>query len=294
LAFVELEVWDAKRERRAGRGAQPAPPALLPHLTKSQDRTLRYGSAGLISACVHVLLLWVLATRLTGGLASEAFAEKTSQPMTLLDLAAAPSPPADASEPEKSTQAPSPQPEPRPVEVDRTIANEIPPPEWTIASLRAIPSQPGPPAQAASGALGAGASTGTGEAAYDPYAGAAPLRRPEPSAGGVIAVAQRLVGMAAAGPLSSAGLELDTGVLEQIRIAVARSLKGGHGSAELSVRVAPDGRVLEAIALGGTASPAAKAALQRALLGSRLYRRRAGGTGTESLMLRLPVLQLRV
>ena len=142
--------------------------------------------------------------------------------------------------------------------------------------------------------MGAGASAGTGEAAYDPYAGAAPLRRPEPAAGGVVAMAERLIAMAAAAPGGGSGLELDTGALETIRIAVARSLRSGHGSAELSVRVAPDGRVLEAIALGGTASPAAKVALQRALLGSRLYRSRAGGAGTAPQIMRLPVLQLRV
>jgi hypothetical protein len=266
LAFVELEIWDAKRDFRAGCEGEAVRPAPLPRLSKRQDRTLRYASAGLISACVHVLLLWVLATRLAPGLGPEAAAERAIRPVTLLDLAEPPSPPAEASGTAEGAAAPAPQPEPRPAEVDRTVANEVPPPEWTLAALRGGASGPSAPAPKASGA-------GAGEAAFDPYAGAAPARRAEAGAG--------------------AGLELDAAALEKIRIAVARSLTGGHGSAELAVRVAQDGRVLEAIALGGTASAAAKAALRRALIGAQLYRPRGGAAGSAPHMLRLPMLQLR-
>ncbi len=135
----------------------------------------------------------------------------------------------------------------------------------------AADSAPAAPSSAgAAGGASSGASGGGGEA-FDPYAGAAPVRRE-------------------AGQASAGALELDKAALEAIRKLVGRSLASGHGTAQAYVRVSPAGIVVDAAVTGGTASPQAKAALRRTLLGKRLFS--AGGSAADARMVSLPLLQL--
>lgn len=85
-------------------------------------------------------------------------------------------------------------------------------------------------------------------------------------------------------------LELDLAALEAIRNSVSGSIRSGHGTALLAVRVSPAGIVLAAFATGGTASGQALRALREALIGKRLFR---PGRGTRDSLQVLPLVELR-
>jgi hypothetical protein len=146
---------------------------------------LRKGSATLLSVSVHLLLIWLFINKLTTEILPSDAAGGSGSGLTVIDLSGAP---AESAAALADTQPTLPAMQRDPL-VDTTIASELPPPEWSVVRIIA-PQQPQPmriaaaPAQSGVGAAagnrsgngGAGAA-GSGDAPYDPFAGAAPLRR---------------------------------------------------------------------------------------------------------------------
>jgi hypothetical protein len=294
MAFALAQTWNA---------AAPSPSGLAPlglALSHRQETQLRRAGATAFSILVHILLIWVLLNKLSGGMAGEGEGAGAGNgalmSFALSDPASAA---ASASEPE---QVPQPRVERAPVsDVDSTAPTDLPPPEWTVSRLP--PAQSQRPAAASgsafagtsagAGASGAGAGAGQGGTqVYDPYAGAAPLRMNESGAGASstanMSLGARVLGFLGLDRPAAAGLTLDETALEAIRRAVERSLPGRRGTAEITVRVSPTGMVLEASARGGSAPAEARSALGRALIGKRLF----SGAAVEAQTLTLPILRL--
>jgi hypothetical protein len=261
-------------------------------LADGRDLYLRRSGATLFSILVHVLLLWLFISRLAGNAGDgDAIGAGNGRlnSFSLSDPASAA--PSSSSE---ARQAPQPRPAAQTAsDIDATAATELPP-EWTVSRL---PAEARPRSQASSesaaadapvgpGGAGAGAGQG-GSDVYDPYAGAAPLRR-ERDAAAAPSIGERVLGFFGFGPASAGGLTLDETALEAIRRAASRSLPAGGGTVELEVRVSPTGMVLMAQMRGGSAPREAGEALAKALIGKRLYR----GSAADAQTLFLPPLSL--
>ena len=253
MAFVRVEAWEAPC-------GLSWPEARAPLMDQRSSLKLRRGSAVAVSLAVHALLIWVFVARLAAGLDLADEEAKPGGAIKLLELSsAAPEAPAVAAQAPATTAAVAPQPE-----VDTTVTTEVPPPEWTVSRIRLSPpfTVSSQPATAAAGAAGVGAS-GAGNGTFDPYAGAAPVRlqpgQPSPAGAG-----------------GDAGPQLDRALLDAIRYSVSRSLRSGHGTVLLAVRISSDGVVIEGAVKSGTASPEAKARFRQALLRRRLFAPTAG------------------
>lgn len=312
MAFTCLETWDAEIERR-GRGTGPvsALSATAPILGETASRYINKSSATLLSAIVHLFLLWLLANKLTGAPGPGEGLGSAGKGMTLIDLSS-PSAAAAARAAPVTMVQPSPSPLAQQTELDLTVPTELPPPEWSVARIRTpvepVPRrQPAPPAPApaqpsgamaaanatsgsATGAGGAGAAGG-GEAPYDPYAGAAPQRRKQDGAmASLAALGQRLLGGSNEAKGDGGELVLDRDALTDIAKRVARSMPGTRGTAEFLVRVSPGGMILDATPTGGSGPDKIRTALRSALVGKLLYSVR--GRMNEEKMVRLPIVRL--
>ena len=249
MAFILEQTW---REESGGSGS--APPPLFPALSANgRDRYWMKSAGTFLTIGVHLVLLWLLATRLSGTIEPAVETSKGRGPVTfsLLEPGAAipqahrsrilPPPPAEASD------------------LDVTAPDALPLPEWTVARLalpQVAPASAAVPAAQKAGAGSAGAGAGGG-GVYDPFAGAAPLRSKAaaspPGRGGTVA------------PV------LNRRLLESAQRAVRQTHPNSRGTVVLAVRVSPDGVITEAILKGGTASGGAKEALKRALVGLQLF-----------------------
>jgi hypothetical protein len=98
---------------------------------------------------------------------------------------------------------------------------------------------------------------------------------------------ERVLGFFGFAPATAGGLVLDDKALEAVRLAVARSLPGRRGTAELVVRVSPTGVVLDVQSPGGSAPRDAREALGQALIGKRLFL----GATTDAQSIALPTLR---
>lgn len=253
MAFVLQQYWEAGGEPYPPRRSAP-PPVMARLLGGGRDLYFRKGSGTLLTAIVHVLLIWVFMTKLTGSLPEEAAEGAPPGRMMRFDLPAQ-TPAGGAETPDRR-----PVPAERPSEVDATARTPLPPPEWSVARIAAAQASAAPaaPAEAQPGAGGGAGSGGSG--LYDPFAGAAPLSRERVPPGAAAA------GSAAAG---SAGL--DQARIEAARRQVQAALPGVKGTMDMIVSVSAAGDVLDAVPQGGSASAAAKEAFRRALIGARLF-----------------------
>ncbi|HMJ92585.1 MAG TPA: hypothetical protein VK472_00650 [Allosphingosinicella sp.] len=293
MAFVLNQTWDATNPYREDHDGASASSALLaPLLADGRDRYAWKTGAVLLSVLVHILILWLFLTRLAGSAGDGDGAGSGSgilHSFSLSDSSASAAAPAR----EKAEVPPLPPAAVQPSDVDASAQSGLVP-EWSVSRL---PPRPAPPSASPSPAAGAsaGASPGTGAAGagsggaevYDPYAGAAPLRR-ERGAPAAPSLGDRVLGFFGLGPQAAGGLTLDEGALEAVRRAVARALPGRRGTAELTVRVSPTGVVLEANARGGSAPVEVRDALGRALVGKRLFL----GSAVDAQTLTLPTLRL--
>lgn len=272
MAFVLADTW----REEAGAGALAAPPLFPALAANGRDRYWARSGGILLTLGVHLLLLWLLLSRLSGSLDPAASAVERPVPMTFTLSQAG------ASAPQALITPVHPPPPAQQSELDATVPDALLPVEWTVARI-ALPepardsaAPPPSPQQPSAGGGGIGASgTGAGGAGvYDPFAGAAPLRR------------ERVGDRPASG--NAAPLALNRQLLDSVQRKLYRSHPGARGTVTLTVRVSPDGVVVEAIPRGGTASAGAKEALRRALIGLRLF----SGTAATPQLLDLPSLTL--
>ncbi len=183
-----------------------------------------------------------------------------------------------------------------PSDIDATTETELPP-EWSLSRI-SVPrlvsniSSPEPViAPDAGQGAGQGAASGgeKGGGVYDPFAGAAPNRKPEfedkkrepvrePSLAG------RVAGFFGFGDDAKAAQE---DAFEQWVAGLRTRLPRAKGSVELSVTLGQDGKVKAGKVLGGSASPQVKFFVRNAAVGQKfsgLNRNGAGGV-------KLPVIQ---
>jgi hypothetical protein len=261
VAFVLQQSWHGVEEPPSGRPLDES--ALVGALAGAlRGDRVRQGAGTVLTVAVHIVLLWVLATRLVGEGEGKAPA-----PVRVLqfDLAAAAGPPVAAAPAAAAARAPEPALQDN--AVDTSARTDLPPPEWSVSRIAMPPAAPSDRPTVEVGGSQAGAGAG-GRGAYDPYAGAAPLP---------------LNRATAPAPPAAGALILDTHALAAVRQGVERRLAACRGTIVFSVRVSPTGVVLDAAARGGTAAPAAVSAVRGALLGKPLFRGRAAGAEERQL-----------
>jgi hypothetical protein len=293
MAFVLHQTWDATSLYRGEPGTAPASPSMLaPLLADGRDRYAWKTGATLLSLLVHILILWLFLTRLAGNPGEGGGSGAGSSVLHSFSLSGTSASSSEA--PAKAAQMAPPPPAPaQQSDVDTSAATELAV-EWSVSRLpprAAPPSEPSSSSTASASAVSAaGASAGGGNGGgevYDPYAGAAPLRR-EAGQAGAPSLGERVLGFFGFGSQASGGLTLDEAALEGVRRAVANALPGRRGTAELTVRVSPTGVVLEVSAGRGSAPADARDALGRALIGKRLFL----GSAVDAQTLTLPTLRL--
>jgi hypothetical protein len=256
VAFVLQHSWRAASfPGEAGlRGAAARPG----RFAARWDRPLRTAAGTLLTVIVHLLLLWLFLTRLSGDVGDAGRAAVESVRLSAFKLAG----PLDRAAP---TDRPLSRAATSASEVETTAATEMPPREWTVARIvmpvTAIPAPAARPPAAGNGNAG-----GTGSGVYDPFAGAAPLRT---------------------GTARRGQWVLDVAALEGVRRSVSAGVRRPGGSVELTVSVSPAGTIVEAVVTGGTAPDEDKEKLRRALLGKPLYK-----GASEAQTLRLPLILL--
>lgn len=221
----------------------------------------------LASVAVHSLLLWALLVRFNViGPNSQADHYGAMQLMQLQTGDADPgadtgstAAPAPASELSDETSA-------QETALD-TVIDTSATPIWAVPT--AAPTEPvAAPAQRG----------GIGSSSYDPYAGAALVRRVEsdPSAmlsGPVTATAADTAPSLTLPPPDrrSRLFELDKRAFELFRSDVMRLLAGVSGTVGLRVRVGPDGSVVEAQPRKGSLTPEQQASVARLIIGRALF-----------------------
>ncbi|MEP2103961.1 MAG: hypothetical protein ABJP02_17680 [Parasphingorhabdus sp.] len=195
--------------------------------------------------------------------------------------------------------------EPAPSQVTQSVPSDIEvatqtelPPEWSLSRIK-VPrlvsniSAPEPPAAPNAGAgAGQGAASGgeKGGVVYDPFAGAAPNRKPEfedkqlgpakePSLAG------RVAGFFGFGDDANGAQE---DAFEQWVAGLRARLPRAKGSVELSVTLGNDGKVKAGEVLGGSASPQVKFFVRNAAIGQNFAGLETNGAGG----VKLPVIQL--
>lgn len=184
-----------------------------------------------------------------------------------------------------------------PSDIDATTETELPP-EWSLSRIsvpRLVSSSPSPQPTVAPDAgqgAGQGAASGgnQGGGVYDPFAGAAPNRKPEledkqrepvkePSLAG------RVAGFFGFGDDAEAVQE---DAFEQWVAGLRTRLPRAKGSVELSVTLGKDGKVKAGKVLGGSASPQVKFFVRNAAIGQNFAGLETNGAGG----VKLPVIQL--
>jgi hypothetical protein len=266
MAFALHQTWNSAvlPDRAAGRlGGQVGAIASV-GLSPATGRAV----ATLLSIVVHILLIWILLNRLVAAAPPDDVREPPASPMILIDLGGVPSPSTG-----RAQSRPEPkQPQQATAQVDASTPSAAPNPEWTMTRLTGAPAMP-------AGDEGGGSSgSGRGEVGpggYDPYAGAAPLRRGD----GLARPERRVPGLLS----DDADLAIDQAVLEAARRLVAAKLPGQAGTVEVTVRVSATGVVIEAAAHSGSAPLAAREALAKALIGKRIYREAVSSPGIFTL-----------
>ena len=265
MAFVRLDSWDAGYSRALSAYANVT--VQIRNVPESLERRLRHGTAMLLATLVQLALLWAFATKL-GGISVERPIE--TMPANVLNVFqiseqdAAEAPAAASASVAAEAAAPPQQ------EVDASTETELPPPEWALVRL---PPQPRSRAEAAPSTRGGAGSATAGGGVYDPFAGAAPMRREETG-----------------GERSAGGFILDRAALEALLRRAARSLGGVGGTVEFLVGVSAEGVVVEAHPAGGSAGDEIGRRLAPALVGQRLFRPAAASARPRSL--RLPAIEL--
>jgi hypothetical protein len=217
----------------------------------------------MITALVHIVVLWIFATRLAGDPGTGEAKPPPGAGIVSLTLA----PPAAAA-------ADAPSPAARPIaapeatKVDLTTKTDVPPPEWTVSAIAsAAPTATG----AASPGTASATGSGTGGGVYDPFAGAAPLRSArtlvhDASVNGLVPVGDE------------SGLRLDERMFESVRLALARANPGVNGTLDLAMRVSQNGLVLEVAPVGGSLARHIGKQAANTFLGKRLFAGTASGT----------------
>lgn len=221
----------------------------------------------LASIAIHSLLLWALLVRFNiigpntqsdhyGAMQLLQLQTRDADPGADAGSTAAPAPASELSD-ETSVQETA---------LDTVVDTSVTP-IWAVPT--AAPTEPvAAPAQ----------QGGIGSSSYDPYAGAALVRRVESDPSAMLSgpVTATTVGATPALALPppdrrSKLFELDKRAFAAFRAEVMRLLAGVSGTVGLRVRVGPDGAVVEAQPRKGSLTPEQQASVARLIIGRALF-----------------------
>lgn len=295
MAFVETSSWQTGNER-----------TMCPSLTKfylpswmdhSLFRLFHWQRpAGMaLALLLHVLLAWLVLTR-TGMGAGEGSGMEAGSALKMITLSDSM---ADLARPQQEMVAPSSTVSTRTqgteseTDLDLTGASDIPP-EWSVTRIkvsRPAATAPANPLSAPSPMMAARAGSGSGRAggarddAYDPYAGASPMRRDEVGAQSLASpvaakpsLADRFLNAIGFGSATADMPEINQPVLDQMKWMVRHRFPALRGSVTLSARISPTGQVLELIVRREDVGPEALALIRQTLIGRALVQISAGAT----------------
>ncbi len=298
MAFVRTETWVVVPPIPS-RGAHFAwPAALAPFFSSAAQRRAWRIASTFASLAVHCLLIWFFMTRLVAG-TSEGQGSGSGDAIKLFDLSRSSQAEPDAAAAPASETLSLPTPQTAASSVDLTIPTLAPLAEWRVSRIavpRPVvpwgPSSPSAPANsAAQGASGLGqtAGLGRGGGGYDPYAGAAPMRREEANAG--LASSAPGIGTRLLGFLGLAkSIELDRIAFEAIRSSAERTMPRVNGYVLFIVRVSPTGMVLDAGVKDTDLSRPVLVRIRSLIVGRRLFTQ--SGPITDAQERELPVIRL--
>jgi hypothetical protein len=227
LAFVLQQSWreDVRAQRR------DAAPVRGP-LFAGRDLRLGKSAGTILTVLIHILLLWVFATRL--GEAPGA-AERQPEPTEAISLDMLPAPEPPAAEAAKAPPA-----EPAaaaPVTVDTSAPSQAAPPEWTVSRI----------ASALPGGNGSAAAAKRGSMVRD-------------------ATINALVPVG-----TESSFRLDDAMFAQLRAALTKAHPRMRGTVELNLNISADGMVLAAEPQGGSIAAAIGRDVAGRIVGTRLF-----------------------
>lgn len=258
--------------------------------------------AGLAATLIfHIVLMWVLLTYAVLAPLSGKGEGDSGKTLSLFDLPEAAASNEDSAAADETVAV-------QPSQMAALPAPELPaetavpdPPEWSMSRIR-VPRPVQSSAQAmtvansgrpvrSSSLPGGGTASPGGTDIYDPYAGAAPMRREDkmassPSPSGLI---ERFLGAVGLGQQADAP-ELNERVLEQARADMRRRFPGQHGSVALTVRISPTGLAMEIHVRNRTLSDEAMEFLKARLIGRPLFSGTSPSNGPQ--MIDLPMITI--
>ena len=300
MAFVQTATWEVSDQRRAQSAAiQPISYLFDRLLANGRDFYASRALSAILAGLIQILLIWLFLLSQVRSNSVPSSQGAGARGIAMLDLSKPiDATPAGASAPQQPASAMTPQAPPTAQQslVDASIS-PIARPEWSVSKIIVTRPSPAPvtPSKSAAPLASAanGAASGTGRAGtqwgsggggsgsgYDPNAGAAPLRRDDPSSG-AYALAPSPPPSIGAKIMDFLGLstpatppatfDLDQAALATARADAAGRLKGARGSVVFAVRISPTGMVLDAVIKRSTLSRTAAMAVRAAILGRRLY-----------------------
>jgi hypothetical protein len=295
MAFRQVEHWEAYGDPLIGGVGSRVEPLWQGRLRASGwDKKLRRGLAATVVLLLHLVLLWLIIDRFAGGTLPEKMKTRGETTLVLelsgeqaLDRQAA------ARLASLTDQAPVPPNLLSPdTPLDLSTASTFRP-EWSVARIsaaavptEALPPAPAPSLTAGSSLTGSGVGLGAGGAGegYDPYAGAAPMRRDERTGAGNATAptpgyGARLLSALGMGASPSAEFMLDQREFNAVVAALHSSLPGVHGSVDIEAKVSVTGQILEARIVRQSGDSLLANAARAALLGRRLFVVRHGAVG---------------
>ncbi|SIO20769.1 protein TonB, links inner and outer membranes [Parasphingorhabdus marina DSM 22363] len=283
MAFRTVDEWQVERQFLPVIDSSflPALPARWPH-----RKNLRKLSSGALALTLHGGFLYFLLSGLiyqppTG----EGGATGADNPeITMIELSApVPDDPAIQENPDSNAQASA---ATTPLtEIELSRQTELPP-EWSRSRMT-VPRPVIAPAPSAIADASKANGEPSGGGVYDPYAGAAPNRRPEMAEAQKPAPKPTLAGRIAGYFGFGKDSQADADAFETWVASLRQRLPRAKGSVELTVTIGEDGRITASQIVGGSASPQVKFFVRNAVVGQRF-----SGVGDGEDSMRLPSIQL--
>lgn len=287
MAFETVDQWQVKRGAlMPGLGALSMPE--LPNYFPYREYFKKIPSA-VFALILHGLFLYFFVSATFNREIERPINPSSAEPvrMTMIELrdsfenVAEPVPAIDEVQPQSAST------EPTLIEIS---AETQLPAEWSVGSIRVVRSVASNSAPVLAVETGAGAAGGgdRGSEVYDPFAGAAPNRKPdELLARGIVKSKQPTIVEKVTGFFGfDGGDKIDPDAFEQLVEDLRQRLPRARGSVLLLVSLDGKGKVKSAEIVGGTASVQVKFFVRNAVVGKQL----AGGWSAQQDGVRLPMI----
>jgi len=289
MAFETIDEWQVERRLFVpGISALSLPelPARFPF-----RQQLQKAPSAIFAIALHSLFLYFLiSSAFDREIERSQVSEKNT--LTMIELGNSPEEAAKA-EPVAGAGNTQSQPAyPVPNELETTMETELPP-EWSVGRIRVERARTNSSVEEVGSENGAASDAGgnKGGGIYDPFAGAAPNRKPGEklvrSAEGQKppSLVERVTGFFGFGANDN---KISPDAFKQLVQSLRQRLPRAKGSVELVVSIDGSGKVTSAKVMGGTASAQVKFFVRNAVIGKQL----AGGRATaKNSGVKLPVIR---